>query len=59
MYLQGRIFDPENKRLIERAVKAFPKKWRQPDLGDDVPEEWIGDHLLAYVPGDGVTCSSR
>ena len=47
-----RIFDPENKELIEKAVKAFPKKRRQPDPRDDDPEEWVEDYLLACVPGE-------
>ena len=47
-----RIFDPDNKGMIEKAVKAFPKKRRQPDPGGDDPEEWVEDCLLACVPGE-------
>ena len=47
-----RIFDPDNKELIERAAKAFPKKRTQPDPGDDGPEEWMEVHPLACVPGE-------
>ena len=42
-----RIFDPDNKELIERAAAAFPKKWRQPGPGDDGPEGWMEDRMLA------------
>ena len=44
-----RIFDADNKEMIEKAVKAFPKKRRQPDPGDDDPEEWVEDYQAACL----------